>query len=60
MENYEKNKHHLTMENAEKGYDAAVWLNKKADEAGVDKWKVASAVGNAMVSGAQFSYKVGS
>lgn len=55
-ENYEANKQHLTRENAEKAYDGAVWANDKADELGIDKVAVASAVGSAMLTGASWSY----
>lgn len=47
-ENYEKNKHHLTKENAEKAWAGACWLNNKADEMGIDKKAVGKKVGNAM------------
>ena len=46
----------MTKENAEKAYDGAVWANDKADELGIDKVAVASAVGSAMWTGAKFTY----
>ena len=46
----------MTKENAEKAYDGAVWANNKADELGIDKVAVASAVGSAMWTGAKFTY----
>jgi hypothetical protein len=55
-ENYEANKQHLTKENAEKAYDGAVWANNKADELGIDKVAVASAVGSAMWTGTKYAY----
>jgi hypothetical protein len=54
-ENYEKNKQHLTKENAEKAYDGAVWLNDKADEMGIDKKAVAMKVGSAMWTGTKYA-----
>ena len=56
MENYEKNKHHLTRENAEKAWEGAKWADKKADEYGIDKYAVAAGVGNAFLSAGKFAY----
>ena len=54
-ENYEANKHHLTTENAEKGWQAACWANDKADELGIDKMAVAKATGNALLKGGSYA-----
>lgn len=55
MENYDKYKHHLTRENAEKAYAGACWANNKADELGIDKYAVASRVGNAVWDNTTFT-----
>lgn len=55
-ENYEANKQHLTKENAETAYQGAVWANDKADELGIDKVAVASAVGSALWTGTKYTY----
>lgn len=52
-ENIEAASKHATMENAQHAYDGAVWMDKKADEYGIDKKAVAQKAGNAAWSGAK-------
>lgn len=59
QENLDYVAQHATVENAEKAYEGACWANDKADELGIDKKEVATAVGSGMWAGIKAMWSAG-